>query len=131
MSPELFTRQNAARCTGGVWDYVSASRLNLWLKCPLAFQLRYVDGVESPVSPAQFVGKRVHAALEGYYRHRQLGLSIEPEHLVLRIDDDWANAMHEERVLFADTAAEEAACEQTQKLVAAYLAQVSPHRGGE
>ena len=52
MSPELFTRQNAARCTGGVWDYVSASRLNLWLKCPLAFQLRYVDGVESPVSPA-------------------------------------------------------------------------------
>jgi len=124
MSPELFTRSQATERRGGVWDYVSASRLNLWLKCPLAFQLRYVDRVESPVSPAQFVGKRVHAALEGYYRHRQLGLSLEPEHLALRIDDDWANAMNEERVLFADTAAEEAAYEQTQKLVAAYLAQV-------
>ncbi len=32
MSPELFTRQGAAERGGGVWDYVSASRLNLWLK---------------------------------------------------------------------------------------------------
>ena len=32
---------------GGVWDYVSASRLNLWLRCPLAFKLRYIDGVSS------------------------------------------------------------------------------------
>jgi hypothetical protein len=97
--------------------------LNLWLKCLLAFQLRYVDSAECPISPAQFVGKRVHAALEGYSRHRQPALSIEPEHLALRIDD-WANAMHEERVQFADTAAEEAAYEQTQKLVVAYLAQI-------
>jgi len=124
MSPELFTRQQASQRTGGVWDYVSASRLNLWLKCPLAFQLRYVDGVESPVSPALFIGKRVHAALEGYYRHRQLGLAVEPQQLALRIDDDWAQAMHEERVQFADTADEETAYGQTQKLVAAYVAQV-------
>ncbi len=124
MSPELFTRQQATDRPAGVWDYVSASRLNLWLKCPLAFRLRYVDGVESPVSPAQFVGKRVHAALEGYYRHRQLGLTIEPSQVALRIGDDWGDSLHEERVLFADTAEEETAFEQTQRLVAAYLAQV-------
>ncbi|MGE0535175.1 MAG: RecB family exonuclease [Pirellulales bacterium] len=124
MSPELFTRQQATDRPAGVWDYVSASRLNLWLKCPLAFRLRYVDGVESPVSPAQFVGKRVHAALECYYRHRQLGLTIEPDQVALRISDDWGDALHEERVEFADTAEEETAFEQTQRLVAAYLAQV-------
>jgi len=97
MSPELFTRQQAAQRTGGVWDYVSASRLNLWLKCPLAFQLRYIDGVASPISPALFIGKRVHAALEGYYRHRQLGLAIEPERVALQIDDDWAQAIFDRR----------------------------------
>jgi hypothetical protein len=24
---------------GGIWDYISPSRLNLWLKCPLAWKL--------------------------------------------------------------------------------------------
>jgi hypothetical protein len=37
---------------GGVWDYISPSRLNLWLKCPLAFKLRYIDGVKMPTTPA-------------------------------------------------------------------------------
>ena len=31
----------------GIWDYVSPSRLNLWLKCPLAFRARYIDGIIS------------------------------------------------------------------------------------
>ncbi len=125
MSPELFTRRAGTERPAGVWDYVSASRLNLWLKCALAFRLRYIDGVESPVSAAQFVGKRVHAALETYYRHRQLGLALDPENLALRIDDEWADARHQEQVLFTDTAEEKTAYQQTQKLVATYLAQVS------
>ena len=124
MSPELFTGRAGTERPAGVWDYVSASRLNLWLRCPLAFRLRYIDGVESPVSTAQFVGKRVHAALESYYRHRQLGLALDPENLALRIDHDWTNARQQERVEFADTAEEKSAHAQTQKLVATYLAQV-------
>ena len=62
---------------GGVGDYVSPSRLTLWLKCPLAFKLRYVDGIETPPSPSQFIGRVVHAGLESWYRHRQLGLPLE------------------------------------------------------
>ena len=27
--------------SGSVFDYISASRLNLWIRCPLAFRLRY------------------------------------------------------------------------------------------
>ena len=41
---------------GGPGDYVSPSRLNLWLRCPLAFRLKYVDRVELPTSPALFLG---------------------------------------------------------------------------
>jgi hypothetical protein len=35
-SPRNGSTESAPR-SGSVFDYVSASRLNLWLKCPLAF----------------------------------------------------------------------------------------------
>ena len=70
MTSELLTREGLSQRLGGVWNYLSACRLNLWLECPLAFKLMYVEGVIMPTSPAAFIGKRVHAALETYYRHR-------------------------------------------------------------
>jgi nucleoside-diphosphate-sugar epimerase len=53
----LSTRETLPERSGGVWDYVSASRLGLWLKCPLAFRFRYVDGIKPPPNPAVFLGK--------------------------------------------------------------------------
>jgi hypothetical protein len=41
MSTQPLSRDALATRAGGVFDYVSASRLNLWLKCPRAFRLRY------------------------------------------------------------------------------------------
>jgi hypothetical protein len=38
MSTDLMSRDLLAGRTGGVFDYLSASRLNLWLKCPKAFK---------------------------------------------------------------------------------------------
>jgi len=62
MSTAVLHRTPAEQRAAGVWDYISPSRLNLWLRCPLAFRLRYIDGIRSPPSPAMFVGKRVHDA---------------------------------------------------------------------
>jgi hypothetical protein len=59
--------------SGGVFDYVSASRLNSWLACPLKFKLKYLDRVPTPSTPPLFVGKACHAGLEVFYRHRMLG----------------------------------------------------------
>ncbi|MGE3780785.1 MAG: PD-(D/E)XK nuclease family protein, partial [Pirellulaceae bacterium] len=42
----------------GVWDYISASRLNLWLRCPLAFRLRYIDGIVTPPTASLFLGQQ-------------------------------------------------------------------------
>lgn len=64
MSTEPFTRPDAEDRSGGVWAYVSASRLNTWLSCPLKFKLKYIDGVREPSSPAMFLGKVVHRLLE-------------------------------------------------------------------
>jgi len=84
MSTDLLTRQSLRERQGGVWAYVSASRLALWLKCPLALRLRYIDGVSTPTNPNMFLGKVVHSGLEYWYRHRQLGIALGaavPDHV--------------------------------------------------
>jgi putative RecB family exonuclease len=111
----------ALESPGSVFDYVSASRLNLWLKCPLAFRLKYVDGVRFPTPPAVFLGKQVHAALERYYRHRQLGLEITPERICESVQRLWGPAAAEERIPFASLHDETELLAKAMQLVRAYL----------
>jgi hypothetical protein len=40
------------------------SRLSLWLKCPLAFRLKCIDGIQFRTPAAVFLGKQVHSGLE-------------------------------------------------------------------
>jgi len=44
--------------------YISPSRLNTWLKCPVAFKMRYIEGIRSRTTPSLFLGKAIHAGLE-------------------------------------------------------------------
>jgi hypothetical protein len=112
---------------GGVEKYVSPSRLTLWLKCPLAFKLRYIDGIEFPTSPGLFLGRVVHAGLESWYRHRQLGIPLATAELCRRLDEWWEHAGSQEPVAFASTT-EEAGCRrQAIELVRTYLHQVPDH----
>ena len=55
--------------------YISPSRLNIWLRCPLAFKLRYIDGIRSPPSKSMFVGKMVHSVHQMIVRLASVGLS--------------------------------------------------------
>ena len=73
----------------GIWDYISPSRLNLWIKCPLAFKARYIDGITTPTTPSLFVGKRVHAALESWYRHQMLRIPVDTYEVVEQIGQVW------------------------------------------
>ena len=118
---ELQTGRAIGQSRGGVWDYVSPSRLALWLKCPLAFELRYCKGERTPTSPAAFVGKMVHSALEAFYRHRQLGLTLDACDLTIRLGQNWAAAAAEEGVKFKDGDAQAKCWRQTLGLVATYL----------
>jgi putative RecB family exonuclease len=105
----------------GVWDYISPSRLNLWLRCPLAFKLRYIDGIRSPTTPALFLGKRVHQGLEIFYRHRQLGIQLEPDDVVRRMDDSWDAVVADEEMTFKSIADMESLQKKEGDLVRAYL----------
>jgi putative RecB family exonuclease len=85
----------------GVWDYISPSRLNTWLRCPLAFKLRYIDGIRTPTTPALFVGKMTHQGLEVLYRHRQLCIDLSAEDVAARMVDGWDETVDTEHT--ADT----------------------------
>jgi putative RecB family exonuclease len=117
----LLTDSKPATRPAGVWDYISPSRLNLWLKCPLAFKLRYIDGVRTPTTPALFLGKRVHHGLEIFYRHRQLGIQLEPGDVVRRMNDSWDAALADEEMTFNSTADAESLRAKEGDLVRAYL----------
>ena len=121
MSQELLTRDALAKRKGGVWDYISPSRLNTWLACPLKFKLKYIDGIRTPSSPAAFVGKAVHRGLEHFYRHRQLGLNLTPDQVAKRLIDDWDQVVAEEGMQFIATGQEQACQQQALTLVQAYL----------
>ena len=109
---------------GGVWEYVSASRLNTWLSCPLKFKLRYVDGIRTPTTRAMFLGKQVHAGLETYYRHRMLRITLDAGDVAGRMEDGWDAFVADEDMTFADTTEEQSLKQQAVDLVTTYLAQV-------
>jgi hypothetical protein len=121
MSTGLFESRPAQDCRGGVFDYVSPTRLSLWLKCPLAFKLQYVDGIRPPPTPSLFVGKTVHSVLECYYRHRQLGLSLTVAEVARRLVASWGPATDAEGMAFESAAEELASQRQAIGLVSAYL----------
>ncbi len=104
--------------------YISPSRLNIWLRCPLAFKLRYIDGIQSPPSKSMFVGKMVHAGLEVFYRHRQLGMTLPAGDVVQRMDACWEPLVAEDGFVFKDGAEEVKLRTQSAHLVTAYLAQL-------
>jgi putative RecB family exonuclease len=124
MSTELFDREAAEEGRAGAFEYISASRLNCWLRCPLAFKLPYIDGIRSPPSPALFVGKRVHAALERFYRNRQFDVTMAPDRLQQWLAESWGDAAAAEGVAFETSADEDAHRGQAVALIKAYLEKI-------
>ena len=105
--------------------YVSASRLKLWLRCPLAYKLRYIDGVVTPTTPSLFFGTIVHRVLEYFFRYRQRGVTLFPEVVADRLKKDWDSALEEEFVAFSSINEERQLQAKAVELVTAYLTQIS------
>ena len=109
--------------SSNVWSYISPSRLNAWLKCPVAFKLRYLEGIRSRTTPSLLLGKAVHAGLECYYRHRQVGLKLETSDVVERLDACWEDLLAEDNMTFASSDDECKLKQQAAGLITAYLAE--------
>jgi len=112
------------RRSGGVREYISPSRLNCWLGCPLKFKARYIDGIRTPTNPNLFLGKQVHSSLEHYYRHRMLGITLAPDDVTSQMEDAWGEAVMDEEMTFESVADETALKTKAAGLVTTYLTQV-------
>jgi len=121
---EFMQQEQEEQQTGQVWDYVSPSRLALWMKCPLAFRRRYIEGMQSAPTPALFVGKITHSVLAHIYRMRQAGQVCEPDALPMLVADAWKFGMETEPPYFDDDAQEEKSRYQILDLVQAYLSTI-------
>jgi len=130
MSTDLLTADGLRSSQGGVFAYVSPSRLGCWIKCPRAFAFRYQEGIKTPTTPSLFVGTVVHAGLEAVYRHRQLGIFLEAGDVGKRLMDSWAALVDEEEMTFDSPAEEQRLQNQALDLVRAYLAHVSSSKFG-
>ena len=78
---------------------------------PRRFGFRYIEGIRTPTSPALFLGKACHSALEANYRHRQLGITLEAEQVVQKMLDGWARLIDDEEATFDSVADEQATAE--------------------
>lgn len=124
MSTGLLGFEEVQERQGGPLAYISPSRLSCWLSCPLKWAFRYRDGLRTPTTASLFTGKAVHAALEVYYRHRHLGVTLAADDVVQRSADSWAQLMDEENMMFDSADAEQAMRQQVADMVRAYLGTV-------
>ncbi len=107
-----------------VWNYVSASRLNLWMRCPLAFRRKYLEGVTSPSTPSLFVGKVVHGVLEHVYRCLMVGTIATTEDVPAFVEAAWTQTMDSEPCVFADAEQETKSRNLVSDLIRAYLSEI-------
>ncbi len=103
---------------------VSASKLNLWLKCPLAFRRRYIDGVPSSMTPSLFFGKVVHDVLDGIYRCAMLQSYATEDDIPGFVDVAWNRAMNSEPCDFEDETKELKSKNLVVDIVRAYLSEI-------
>jgi ATP-dependent exoDNAse (exonuclease V) beta subunit len=122
MSTGLLGFESVEQRQGGVREYISPSRLACWLKCPLAWKFRYIDGIRMRTTPALFTGKAVHSALEVAYRHQQLGVTLDASAVTKKLLESWSRLVDEEGATFESVAEEQANQKQVCDLVTAYLA---------
>jgi putative RecB family exonuclease len=113
--------------TGQIWDYVSPSRLSLWMKCPLAFRRRYIEGWQTHPSPTLFVGKVVHAVLAHIYQLRGAGQMCTADDLPRFVADAWKLALETDPPYFENEEQEEKSRYQVLDLVSAYFTTTPIH----
>ncbi len=127
MSTGLLGFESVQKRQGGVLEYISPSRLGCWLACPLRFKFRYLEGIRTPTTPALFTGKATHAALEIFYRHQQLGVTLDTSQVTAKLLESWAKLVDEEQITFESVEHEQSMRKQVCDLLAAYLAFAPQH----
>lgn len=109
---------------------ITPSRLNLWLRCPLAYKLKHIDGIKTPTTESQFLGQRVHAALATYYYNRMRDIHFGLRDCINSMLSGWDAAVAEQQMKFACSSQRRQLQQRAAALIQAYLMHF-PDEGGE
>lgn len=76
--------------------HLSVSKIEAYLKCPLAFKYRYIDKVPELTSPVLAAGSAFHAVVEHGLRERAAGRVPDPKDLDDRFEPAWDRQFEED-----------------------------------
>lgn len=76
--------------------YLSVTQIKMYLRCPLQYKFRYIDGLKIPPASCLTLGKSIHSALEANYSQKiktKTDLSLEQVRDIF--SDRWENEAKE------------------------------------
>jgi putative RecB family exonuclease len=85
-------------------DYLSSSRINLYLMCPLKYRFNYVDKLPKPFKPSALAfGSAIHSAINWYHKQEMNGNGVTLDKLCKIFDADWYVQKTEGDIRFKDS----------------------------
>ncbi len=106
-------------------NYLSVSRIKMFLRCPLQYKFRYIDGLIIPPTGSLTLGKSIHSALEANYSQKIESKQDLPAEKVLDLfSDRWEKEAAE--TIFGEDEKAGVVKDTGVKMVALYHDQISP-----
>ncbi len=105
--------------------HLSVSQIKMFLRCPLQYQFRYIDGLKIPPTGSLTLGKSIHSALEANYSQKITSKQDLPAEKVLDLFSDRWEQEVKETVFDMDEKAGTVKDDGV-KMVTAYHGQISP-----
>jgi len=66
-------------------NHLSITQINAYLRCPLSYYFRYIEGIKIPPAGAIILGKSIHKTLEENYRQKIKSFKDLPLNQILEI----------------------------------------------
>ena len=105
--------------------HISVSQIKMFLRCPLQYKFRYLDGLKIPPTGSLSLGKSVHAALEANYSQKIATKQDLPAEKVLDLfSDRWEKEAVE--TVFDEDEKAGVVKDTGVKMVTVYHEQISP-----
>ena len=105
--------------------HISVSQVKMFLRCPLQYKFRYIDGLKIPATGSLLLGKSIHSALEGNYSQKiETKQDLPAENVLALFSDRWEKEVKE--TIFDDDEKAGAVKDDGIKLVTVYHQQIAP-----
>src|ERR1039457_5494706 len=105
--------------------HLSVSQIKMYLRCPLQYRYRYIDGIKIPPTGSLLLGKSNHSALEGNYRQKiESKQDLPMEQVSDMFADSWESQVKE--TVFQEDEKSGETKDDGVNLIIAYHNQVAP-----